>query len=176
MQMFIEANDDNALLDKEGMFFKEFPSDIRQVRYFTLLIVQKAPVVIREINLLEQQISELLKNAIKHGNHSNPEKKVSVWYTFSETTARIIIQDEGTGFDKLEEWNEFNRKRLEYFQAQDFEKMARYISYRTERSDDSDGGNALFAAVEYWDGGISFNTKRNCIAVQKNFHKKKPGM
>lgn len=59
---------DNTLFDRGKMFYKEFPGDYRQIRYFTLLIVQKAPPEIKEINLLEQQISELIGNAIKHGN------------------------------------------------------------------------------------------------------------
>jgi anti-sigma regulatory factor (Ser/Thr protein kinase) len=102
----IEIIDNHKLMDTEGMFYKEFPSDYRQIRYFTLLIVQKAPPEIREINLLEQQISELIKNAVKHGNESNPDKLVKVWYTFSEEHARIIIKDEGEGFIGIKEWND----------------------------------------------------------------------
>ena len=94
----IEVNENHLLMDKENLFYKEFPSDFRQIRYFTLLIVQKAPPEIREINLLEQQISELIKNAVKHGNHSDPAKLVKVWYAFSEDKAHIIIEDEGEGF------------------------------------------------------------------------------
>ena len=33
-------------------------------------------------------------------------KKVKVWYDFSETSARLIIEDEGEGFKDLEKWNE----------------------------------------------------------------------
>ena len=46
-------NENHPLFDRTGMFYKEFPSDFRQIRYFTLLIVQKAPPEIKEINLLE---------------------------------------------------------------------------------------------------------------------------
>ena len=162
---------DNPLFDRDRMFYKEFPGDYRQIRYFTLLVVQKAPPEIKEINLLEQQISELIKNAIKHGNRNNPEKMVKVWFLFSATHAHLVVEDEGEGFKGLDEWNEFNRKRSELFAAQNFEEMAEYISYRTDKSDEFDGGNALFAAVEYWDGGIVFNDKRNCVAVLKMFPK-----
>ena len=159
----------DGLFDRKKMFYKEFPGDYRQIRYFTLLIVQKAPPEIKEINLLEQQISELIKNAIKHGNRNNPLKKVKVWFLFTKVNAHLIIEDEGKGFKEIKKWNEFNRKRSELFATQNFEEMAEYISYRTDRSDDSDGGNALFAAVEYWDGGIVFNDKGNCVAVSKIF-------
>ncbi|QEN08053.1 ATP-binding protein [Oceanispirochaeta crateris] len=172
----IEINDNHPLMEKENLFYKEFPSDFRQIRYFTLLIVQKAPPEIREINLLEQQISELIKNAVKHGNHSDPEKLVKVWYTFSEDYARIIIEDEGDGFKAIQEWNEFNAKRNDCLVNEDYETLSEFVSYRTEKSDDNDGGNAMFAALEYWDNGVVFTEKANCVAVGKSFHRKKTGI
>ncbi len=69
----IIVDESNKLFDKKGMFHKNFVSDFRQIRYFTLLVVQKAPPEIKEINLLEQQISEIIKNAVKHGNHNDPQ-------------------------------------------------------------------------------------------------------
>ena len=85
----ILIDENNELFDKQGMFFKEFPSDFRQIRYFTLLIVQKAPPEIKEINLLEQQISEIIKNAIKHGNKNNKDKKVRI---YSEDECRRLVR------------------------------------------------------------------------------------
>ncbi len=172
----ILIDENSKLFDRTGMFYKKFPSDFRQIRYFTLLIVQKAPPEIKEINLLEQQISELIKNAIKHGNKNDPNKFVHVWFSFSEEHAHLIIEDEGEGFKRIEEWNEFNRKRIECFQNQNFEEMEKYISFITEDSDEYDSGNALFAAVEYWNGGVVFNNKRNCVAVLKRFPKRRHGL
>ena len=71
----LRSDDNDPLFDKVNMLYKEFPSDYRQIRYFTLLIVQSAPLEIKEINLLEQQISELIKNAVKHGNKCDINKK-----------------------------------------------------------------------------------------------------
>ena len=158
------------------MFHKKLPSDFRQIRYFTMLIVQKAPAGIKEINLLEQQISELIKNAVKHGNKCDLNKNIEVWYSFSEIEARLIVQDQGQGFKRLEEWNEFNRIRNECFRTQNFEEMSKYVSFITEESDEMDNGNALFAALEYWNGGIVYNQKRNCIAVKKNFPRRRFGI
>jgi hypothetical protein len=175
-QTHIESRDDHELFQKDDLVFKKFPSDYRQVRYFALLLVQKAPPEIKEINLLEQQICELLKNAIKHGNKNQLEKQVSVWYNFSAESAHLIVQDEGEGFQNLDHWNEFNKRRLECLHSQDFEALADYVSYQTEDSDPDDGGNALFAALEYWDGGIAFNSKRNAIAVYKKFTRRRFGV
>ncbi len=172
----IQVDENSPLFERTGMLHKEFPSDFRQIRYFTLLIVQSAPPDIKEINLLEQQISEIIKNAVKHGNACDLEKKVRIWYDFSPEHAHLIVEDEGPGFKDLEKWNEFNRRRQAALEGNDFEALAEYVSFRGERADDNDGGNALFAAVEYWDGGFVFNSKRNCVSVLKRFPKKRRGV
>lgn len=172
----LKADGNNPLFDKTNMLYKEFPSDLRQIRYFTLLIVQSAPLEIKEINLLEQQISEIIKNAVKHGNSCDLNKKVRVWYTFSSTHAHLIVEDEGPGFKDLEKWNEFNRKRLECLYQQDFEHLGSYVSFRTTKSDDQDGGNALFAALEYWNGGFVYNDKKNGVAMLKKYPQRRHGI
>lgn len=172
----ILINNNHEIFNHQGMFYKEFPSDYRQIRYFTLLVVQKAPPEIKEINLLEQQVSELIKNAVKHGNKNDVNKKIKIWYQFDKETARLIVQDEGEGFQELDKWNEFNRKRTECFVNQDFENMAAFVTFRTKESDDNDGGNALFAAVEYWNEGVVFNSQKNCIGVKKKFPQKRYGV
>lgn len=172
----LRVDENDALFDKTNMLYKEFPSDFRQIRYFTLLIVQSAPLEIKEINLLEQQISEVIKNAVKHGNKCDINKKVSVWYSFSPTHAHLIVEDEGEGFKDLEKWNEFNRKRLNCLHDQNYEDLANYVSFRTLDSDDQDGGNALFAALEYWNGGFVFNEKRNGVAMLKKFQQRRIGI
>ena len=161
----LRADGNDPLFDKSNMLYKEFPSDFRQIRYFTLLIVQSAPLEIKEINLLEQQISEVIKNAVKHGNHCDINKKVRVWYSFSATHAHIIVKDEGEGFKDLEKWNDFNKKRLECLRDSNFEELSNYVTFRTKKSDDQDGGNALFAALEYWDGGFVYDDERNGVAM-----------
>lgn len=167
----ILIDDNHSVFNKEGMFFKEFPSDLRQIRYYTLLVVQKAPLAIKELNLLEQQISEIIKNAVKHGNKGESSKSVKIWYRFSEKEAHLIVEDEGPGFKDIEKWNAFNRRRVECVSKGDFEQLGDFVSWRTEKSDDNDGGNALFAAVEYWNGGYIFTSKRNCVGALKVFPK-----
>lgn len=178
MEQFKElrSDDNDPLFDTSNMLYKEFPSDFRQIRYFTLLIVQSAPLEIKEINLLEQQISEVIKNAVKHGNRCDINKKVKMWYSFSPTHAHIIVEDEGEGFKDLERWNEFNRKRIEALRNADFESLANYVSFRSKESDEQDGGNALFAALEYWNGGFVYNGKRNAVAMLKKYQKKHHGV
>lgn len=172
----IQVDENSPLFEKTGMLHKEFPSDFRQIRYFTLLIVQSAPPDIKDVNLLEQQISEIIKNAVKHGNRCDLEKKVRVWYSFSPEHAHLIVEDEGPGFKDVEKWNKFNQKRQSLLEGNDFEALADYVSFRGDKADENDGGNALFAALEYWDGGFVFNSKRNCVAMLKRFPKKRRGV
>ncbi len=166
---YIAIDDTSPLFNRKEMFYKEFPSDFQQIRYFTLLVVQKAPAVIRELNLLEQQISEVIKNAVKHGNESDPEKMVKIWYRFTEEEAHIIVEDEGPGFQDIEKWNRFNRERYECLSTEDYERMVNFVSYRTQQSRPEDGGNALFAAVEFWNEGFVFTSKKNCVAAKRKY-------
>ncbi|MDR1373927.1 MAG: ATP-binding protein [Treponema sp.] len=168
----IQVNGASPLFDRSNMHYREFPSDYKYIRRYTTLIIRSAPSKIKEFNLLEQQISEIIKNAIKHGNKNDPSKKVKVWYLFNPHVARVVVEDEGEGFKDLEKWNEFNRKRLEYINNQDLGMLLNYISFHTALSGDVEGGNALFAAVEYWNAGFIFNEKRNAVAMKKIFPKK----
>lgn len=170
-RILVDGN--HELFNKKGMFYKEFPSDYRQVRFFSMLIVQRAPAEIKEINLLEQQVSELIKNAIRHGNKKDPEKKIRIWASFSKKHARLIVEDEGEGFKEVERWNEFNQKRNECFATQNFEDLEKYFSFKTVHSTEEDGGNALFASLEYWDGGVVLNDSCNAFAVCKYFSGKR---
>jgi anti-anti-sigma factor len=165
----ILVNEHHDLFNKVGMIPAEFPSDFKRIRYFTNLIVQRAPAEIRDINILEQQISEIIKNAVKHGNRSNPGKKIKVWFSFSKYHAHLVVQDEGTGFQEIEKWNEFYRERRRCFEEHDFDRMENFLTFRSAISDENDGGNAMFAAVEYWNCGVVYNEARNCIAVRRDF-------
>jgi hypothetical protein len=173
MEPGIKLDNSSLLFDKKGLRYKEFASNYKQIRSYTHRLIRSAPSVIQEFNLLEQQISEIIKNAIKHGNKKDIRKKVKVWYKFNTKMAHLIVEDEGSGFKDLEKWNVFNRKRLKCVEDGNFEALGNYLSFRSAESDNLDGGNALFAALEYWNAGIVFNEKRNIIAVKRVFHKKK---
>ncbi len=163
----LQVDPNSPLFETKDMFFKEFHIDLSQVRRLAGLIVQKAPAEIQEINILEQQVSEIIKNAVRHGNGNDKEKAVRIWFAFTPYLARLIVEDEGSGFQDLEKWNDFYRRKIECYRNNRFDEMMDYLSFRTDRSKDSDGGNALFAAIEFWNGGIVFNETRNAIAVQR---------
>ena len=165
----ILIDETSSLFNKENLTYREFSSDYNKIRHNTLLLVSSAPSRIKETNLMEQQVSELIKNAITHGNKYDPELIVKVWFLFSNEEARIIVEDQGNGFKEIKDWNDFNRRRMECLFNQDYEHMEKYISFRSASSTGSDGGNALFAALEYWNGGLVYNNKGNAVAAKKIF-------
>ncbi len=167
-QIRVDGND--PLFDTDGMYHKTFNIDLFQVRRLSNLIAQKAPKHVQEINMLEQQISEIVKNAVRHGNGNDKDKALQIWFSFSDHEARLIVEDEGDGFQDIERWNKFYRKKIECYRNSDFEEMMNYLSFRTDSSTEVDGGNAMFAAIEYWNGGLVFNERRNAVAVRRIFH------
>jgi serine/threonine-protein kinase RsbW len=154
----------NDLFDARGMQYKAFPSQLEKVRQITQEILAGAPEEFLEGSLLEQQLSEIIKNGIKHGNRSQPEKQLHVWYDF-RGRSRFIVEDEGPGFQSLDQWNEFYFKRQKALYEQDFPTFLQLAKFSGPTSDKYDGGNSLIAALEYWNGGMSFNGKRNKVGV-----------
>ena len=162
------VDDHNALFDCNGMKYKEFPSDYSKVREYTREILKSAPKDFLEGHLLEQQLSEIIKNGIKHGNKSDPLKKIHIWYDL-RNRARFIVEDEGEGFTNLEEWNNYYYERQLALHNSDMEKFLELASYRGPGSDENDGGNSLMAALDYWNGGIVYNKNKNKVGVIRWF-------
>ena len=165
------VDENSAYFDTKGMKLREFPSKYNKSRNHATIIAFDAPKNFRLKNLLEQQVGEIIKNAVAHGNKKDSRKKVRIWWQYDkkEKKARIIVEDEGEGFKNLEKWNEFNAKRTKYFMENNFDEMLKYISYRTKDSSELDGGNALFAAVEFWNKGVIYNNKKNKVACAKKY-------
>lgn len=158
------VDDRNELFDAQGMRFMEVPSHFGKIREYTQQVLSDCPEHFLEGNLLEQQLSEIIKNGIKHGNASNPDKKLRIWYDFRKRV-RFIVEDEGAGFVQLDDWNDFFARRQLALFNQDFDKFLRFASYRGPESDENDGGNSLIAALEYWNGGMIYNRKKNKVGV-----------
>ena len=158
----------NELFDAQGMRYAEFPSDFSKIREFTAQILVDCPEAFKEGNLLEQQLSEIIKNGIKHGNRGDTGKLLRVWYDLRKRV-RFIVEDEGEGFVLLDEWNEFFRRRQTALFEERFDDFLALASYRGPDSDENDGGNSLIAALEYWNGGMIFSGARNKIGVVRWF-------
>ncbi len=159
----------SPLFDIQNSRFFEFPSDLEATRDYTKKIISEIESSVGSfpLGILEEQIAEIIKNAIKHGNQCDYQKKIKVWFSSSKELFKIIVEDEGAGFQLLEKWNDFNRERNEALKKGNMEEMMKYIQYKGPHSDADDGGNSLFAALEYWDSGLVYNAKRNKVAAVK---------
>lgn len=162
------VDDRNQLFDAQGMRYAEFQSDFGQIRAYSAFVLEECPLAFKEDGLLEQQLSEIIKNGIKHGNRLDPAKRLCVWYDFRKR-ARFIVEDEGEGFLELDAWNDFYRDRQTALYKEDFDAFLAMASYRGAMSDDDDGGNSLIAALEYWNGGMIYNARRNKVGVVRWF-------
>lgn len=167
--MLITVDDNHENLNRNGLRYKTFSSDIRLIRYITMIILKHAPQDIEGKSILEQQVSELIKNGAKHGNLYNSRKKLKVWFSFTSSQAHIIVEDEGSGFKEIEKWNSFKILRDKAFRSRKFKDMAKYAIWRGENSKEDDGGNSLFAATEYWNRGVVFSRRGNSVGVKRIF-------
>ncbi|MBU1078501.1 MAG: ATP-binding protein [Spirochaetes bacterium] len=165
----IVVDDHSPLWDVSETEYLEFPSDIAQIRNIAKILVASVALINKTfpITILEEQVAEILKNAIKHGNKNNKNKKVKIWQMTNKTLFKVIVEDEGEGFLNMDDWNEFNKKRNEALKKGNMEEMLKYIQYKNVDSSEDDGGNSLFAALEYWDSGLVYNGKKNKVVVVK---------
>jgi len=162
------VDEHNELFDAQGMKFVEYPSDLSRVREYAAAVLADCSATFREGSLLEQQLSEIIKNGIKHGNRCDPGKSIKIWYDLRKRV-RFIVEDEGDGFVNMDDWNEFFRLRQIALHEQDFDAFLSLAQYRGPNSDEHDGGNSLIAALEYWNGGMIYNADRNKVGVVRWF-------
>ncbi len=164
------VDENSPLWDLSNMEYHEFSTDALKIKEIAKMLIEKVKsnsMIMTSMVVLQEQVGEIVKNAMRHGNKLEPFKKVKVWNNFDSDSFRIIVEDEGGGFHNLEEWNDFNQKRNEAIQKGNMEEMMKYIQYKTEDSNQYDGGNSLFAALEYWDSGLIYNQKRNKVVAVK---------
>lgn len=144
-----------------------YPSQMDKIRVFSREMTSPVPEGYEEKHLLTQQVSEIVKNAMRHGNKKNPKKHICVYREWKDNWFHIVVKDEGKGFLELEKWNEFNKKRLQAITNQDLDSFMSYAQWKGKDSTQEDGGNSLFAALEYWDSGIVFRSDRTTVGASK---------
>lgn len=163
---FLLVDEENSLFDTKGLTCHEFLSDYNQVRFYSLILTQTLPDELQFGRLMEQQLSEVIKNAIKHGNRGSILKKIRVWRDHGKSV-RFIVEDEGEGMRNMDEWNDFNRRRRNAMRQGDMEQVMDLLTYKGEHSEENDGGNSLFAGLNFWDEGMIYSRKANKVVVVK---------
>lgn len=61
--------------------------------------LENRKVAIDKIFDIQVSFEEALRNAVIHGNKSNPDKKVTIEMEINEDMIMVAIEDEGEGFD-----------------------------------------------------------------------------
>ncbi len=54
---------------------------------------------LRDLRRLQLAYEEAIVNAVRHGNQDDPEKSVTVSLTCTAAHVRILVEDQGRGFD-----------------------------------------------------------------------------
>ena len=78
------------------------PSDLRETSVAKQAIfkeLERCEFCERAIFAIKLALEEALCNAVKHGNLSDPSKRVTVRYAVTTEKAVIIVRDEGAGFE-----------------------------------------------------------------------------
>ncbi|HPX26628.1 MAG TPA: ATP-binding protein [Treponemataceae bacterium] len=157
---------------KNSMHVRQIQSKDTLIRYYAMQTVKTLPMNDIEKKLLEQQISELIQNAVVHGNKNREELIVNIRYLYKNNVFTIILQDEGNGFTEFEHWKQWNEKRSKLEQDKNAEEFSMYASYQKRGSFNpcGFGGTGLFAAFEYWDKEFSFSKEGNTLTASKIFY------
>ena len=83
-------------------FSERIPSDTargREVQEQIVSGMEQRGFSPRDVFGVRLALEEALVNAIKHGNRMDPDKSVQIDWTLSESGVRIVIEDQGEGFD-----------------------------------------------------------------------------
>ena len=91
-----------AAVDGNSSAVLEMPSDLKFLEpvtnYLTKRINMTWSISADRSNAIAIALHEALVNAIKHGNHNDPAKRVRIIAEVSEEEAKFIVEDEGEGF------------------------------------------------------------------------------
>jgi serine/threonine-protein kinase RsbW len=81
------------------LLIPSLPGAGRQLRHEMLCQLQQHRWAEHDIFSVHLALEEALVNAIEHGNHLDPRKQVRVVCRISPDLVRIVVSDEGEGFD-----------------------------------------------------------------------------
>ena len=92
MQQKPDKYQQSVVIDSDTAQGQRVQSDI-------VSLAQSCDFTEHDLFAIRLAVEEALVNAIKHGNGSDPTKKVRIDYWVSSGEVRIRIEDEGPGFD-----------------------------------------------------------------------------
>ena len=108
-----------------------------QERIVTLM--ERFAYSMRDVFAMRLSLEEGLTNAIRHGNKLSPDKSVTVACDIDDSFVRVVIEDEGEGFDP----NDVPDPRLEEYIERPCGRGLMLMKAYLNRVEYGDGGRKL---------------------------------
>lgn len=92
------TSDPNSTISQERVI----PSDTSvglEIQEEIIAAAEASEFSARDIFSLRLALSEGITNAIRHGNRMSPDKQVEIQWTITADKIRVVIRDEGEGFN-----------------------------------------------------------------------------
>ena len=89
----------NSKLDQDILVILSDLNELPKVEKFSQNVAKKASLNDDKSENVAIVLTELVNNAILHGNKKRPEKKVTLKATYYDDRVVLSVKDEGNGFD-----------------------------------------------------------------------------
>ena len=88
-------------IDTELLVISSNQNELAKVENLSNRISKKVSLSEGKSDNLAIVLTELVNNAILHGNKNQPQKKVTIEVSYYETYVQVSVKDQGNGFDPL---------------------------------------------------------------------------
>jgi serine/threonine-protein kinase RsbW len=95
----MKNKDTNHKIDEDILIISSDLTEIKKVEIFSQKISKKATLNEDKSDNLAIVLTELVNNAILHGNKSNPKKSVTLRAYYYQKYIRVSVRDQGNGFN-----------------------------------------------------------------------------
>jgi serine/threonine-protein kinase RsbW len=95
----MKSKDTNHKIDEDILIISSDLTEIKKVEIFSHKISKKATLDEDKSDNLAIVLTELVNNAILHGNKSNTKKSVTLKAYYYQKYIRVSVRDQGNGFN-----------------------------------------------------------------------------
>lgn len=89
----------NHKIAEDNLIILSSLNEIKKIEAFSQEISKKATLNEDKSDNLAIVLTELVNNAILHGNKNNPQKTVRLQVSYYKNCIKVSVKDEGNGFD-----------------------------------------------------------------------------
>ena len=92
-------NSKDKAIDTESLVISSDQNELTKVENLSNRISKKVSLSEGKSDNLAIVLTELVNNAIVHGNKNQPQKKVTIKVFYFDTYVKVSVKDQGNGFD-----------------------------------------------------------------------------